>query len=601
MTPQWKGLTRLGRLVTRARWEFWALPATKLVGILLNLPLPMLTMSIIDNAIVKQNWSAYKLIVGKFAALMIASFLFALFVSFMVVRLDALVSFRLRRMIYSKWGKARLSAIGKADSGEHLYQITGEVESFKSGVMKVGSGVILSSVELFVYLGAVLWLYWKAGVLCSFILPVLVWANLRYNRRIRELQSKMQSLSGRITTAVNQFLGGIVTVKVFSAERLMCRKYVHLLSEMVRLTLARWRVESAGQTVRWVLTTGWNWVIFLYCAKQVMKGELTLGQLIALRIYYGYLEKPINEIVDIIQTANTASVAGNHIIDTLALPEEGHTGMIGAGRASLYASMFRNNGNRMGSPARITFKDVCFSYREGKPILSDVNFAVPAGSVVGIGGRSGEGKTTLISLLARLYEPDSGSIYIDGEDITGFSIDQVRAWLSICPQDTYLFSGTIAENIAYGSTHVDREEIEEAARLSGAHDFICKLENQYEERIAGVGSRLSVGQKQRLGLARAFLKPSRILILDEGLRGLDPVSSNIVVHAIRELACAKTVLVVSHEDFLLNHCDIVLRLEHTRITTELNPNWRSSRHGCANGGLGRVPAWEEPSISRLTM
>jgi ATP-binding cassette subfamily B protein len=219
----------------------------------------------------------------------------------------------------------------------------------------------------------------------------------------------------------------------------------------------------------------------------------------------------------------------------------------------------------------VMFQNVSFAYANEPPVLRDISFHVPAGTRVGVIGTTGAGKSTLVSLLTRFYDPTSGTILLDGADVRDFKVADLRSQFAIVLQETVLFSGTIAENIAYARPDAEMAQIVDAARAADAHDFICRLPDGYNTRVGERGYRLSGGERQRIALARAFLKDAPILILDEPTSSVDLKTEASIMEAMERLMCGHTTFMIAHRLNTLKHCDLVLQIERGRLVAATEP------------------------------
>jgi ATP-binding cassette subfamily B protein len=216
----------------------------------------------------------------------------------------------------------------------------------------------------------------------------------------------------------------------------------------------------------------------------------------------------------------------------------------------------------------VEFDGVSFAYVSGRPVLNDVSFRVPSGGSLGIVGRTGAGKSTLANLLVRLYDPDAGKIYIDGVDISTLATEELRRNVAIVSQETYLFLGSVYENIAYARPTASKEEILSAARAAGAHDFIIRLPHGYETQIGEGGIGLSGGERQRISIARAILRNPRILILDEATASMDTETERKVQNAIEDLSKGRTTLVIAHRLSTLKDVDRLIVIEDGKVAEQ---------------------------------
>jgi ATP-binding cassette subfamily B protein len=216
----------------------------------------------------------------------------------------------------------------------------------------------------------------------------------------------------------------------------------------------------------------------------------------------------------------------------------------------------------------VVFRNVSFAYEQSRPVLQEISFEVPAGACLGLAGRTGSGKTTMMSLLTRFYDPTSGQILLDGVDLRDYKLADLRNQFAIVLQEPVLFSTSIAENIAYARPEATEEEIVRAAKLANAHDFIIRLPEGYQTKVGERGMRLSGGERQRISLARAFLKDASILVLDEPTSSVDVKTESAIMEAMERLMKGRTTFIIAHRLSTLENCDLRLELENGRLVTQ---------------------------------
>jgi len=289
-------------------------------------------------------------------------------------------------------------------------------------------------------------------------------------------------------------------------------------------------------------------------ATHVMQGHLTTGDMVIFFAYVTNLYSPMKALARLSYVTSKAIVGAERVADILTVRSE-VTDRQGAREVSRFKG-------------EIEFRDVSFEYHSGQPVLSRINLSIAPGEKVAIVGATGAGKSTLISLVPRLYDPSSGALLIDGEDIRNFSVQSLRAQISLVLQDSLLFSGTIRENIAFGRPDASDKEIVAAAVVANAAEFIDRLPAGYEALVAEGGATLSGGQKQRIAIARAVLRASPILILDEPTSGLDAASERTVIDALERAAQGRTTLLIAHRLTTVRLADRIIVLDIGRIVEE---------------------------------
>lgn len=524
----------------------------RIAAVLLNMTMPLFTRYLIDDVLAKHDTRSLLGTGAIFAAVILASLLLMVLISFASAQLDVAVSFRLRRAVQRKWEKVKIGYFNRWGVGEHIYRATADVDNVRQVLLRAPIELLITAMEFCIFFCIAAWLNIRLTLLFSCSLPVVLLIDLLYAKRIRPIQQRLQNTAATLNSHLGEFVSGIASSKVYSCEHRLGRRMLQRLVTLARQSMQKWRIDTVAQTSRWFVTASFSWLIFFVGLAMVIHGRFTLGSLIALRMYLTSLEKPISDIGELVQSLPAASVSADRLISTLSAPEEQFA-------AGPFVHPVRSG------PA-IEIENLIFSYDDGKPLLNGLSAQIEPGQFIGITGPSGAGKTTLTALIARLYEPVVGAIRFDGVDIRALSRDDLRGSISIVPQDSHMFAGSIRDNIAYGDPMASFEEIVRAARLADAHEFILAQKNGYDTTIGGPVAALSAGQRQRIAIARALLKKSRLVILDEAMSALDAESRLRVLQSIRQLLSERTVLLITHDPGLLMQCDSVLLLVAGRAT-----------------------------------
>jgi ABC-type multidrug transport system fused ATPase/permease subunit len=291
-------------------------------------------------------------------------------------------------------------------------------------------------------------------------------------------------------------------------------------------------------------------LIWVYFARKVIDGDLTYGMVSPILAYMNRLTHPVQGIVDNFNRVRLAMIPAERLFETLDVSPA-------VSEKPKAIRLTDVNGS-------VVFDRVSFQYEEGHPVLQDISFAVEPGRKIAVVGPSGAGKSTLVSLLLRLHDPTAGQVLVDSCDLRDIRISSYQQQVGLVMQETYLFGGTIAENLLFVNPHATREEMDRATRLAGIYDWIMAQPKSYEQDLSE-GASLSVGQKQRLGIARAILRDPRILILDEPTSSLDSQTEEHVVETLREVAKGRTTLMISHRLHTITDADEIIVMEHGRI------------------------------------
>jgi ATP-binding cassette, subfamily B, bacterial len=421
---------------------------------------------------------------------------------------------------------------------------------------------------------------WQLAVVALAVMPPLYGLARFYSRRMRPRYTAVMQVESSAMGVVQEALTSLRIVKLFGHEGREDERFVDTAGQGAA---ARVRLATAeGKFGLWVnATTGVGTALVLVVGGiNVQSGALTLGQLMMVVFYLTQLYSPLSTISKQASSIQSELASAERTFELLdETPDVGEAAdPVPLGRAQ----------------GAIEFRNVTFSYDPEQPVLHDVTFAVPAGTRVGIAGRTGAGKTTLIGLLTRFFDPTAGHVVLDGIDVRRYAVADVRRQFAVVPQDSVLFSTTIAENIAYGRPGASSADIVAAAQAADADEFIIALPNRYETLVGERGMRLSGGERQRIALARAFLKDAPVLLLDEPTSSVDVHTEASIIDAMRRLMVGRTVFMIAHRLGTLDMCDLRLELAHGRLVEHgrqspviRSPAWESGRGATEVGAGGR--------------
>ncbi|MES1021332.1 ABC transporter ATP-binding protein [Gloeocapsa sp. BRSZ] len=410
---------------------------------------------------------------------------------------------------------------------------------------------ITSAVTLIgmVYVTALIHL--QLALIAIAISPLLYWLSRLYGQRLRKQWRGAKKLESAAFSVVQEVLTAVRVVKAFGQEEREQARFIRQARESLRAKIRLTFVEG-GLGVFVALTTAVGTAAVLYFGvRLVQNGELSLGNLLLVLGYLSQLYKPLESM-----SKRVASLQGS---------------LAGAERAfALLDEPPDVIEKRMAQPldraeGTVTFENVSFGYDATSQILHNISFQLRPGTRLGIAGTTGAGKTTLVSLLTRFYDPTDGRILLDGVDLREYKLRDLRSQFAIVLQEPMLFSTSIAENISYARSDASYDDIIAAAKAANAHDFIMKMPQGYDTKVGERGMRLSGGERQRISLARAFLKDAPILILDEPTSSVDVKTEAAIMEAMERLMHGRTTLMIAHRLSTLEHCDARLVLEHGRV------------------------------------
>jgi ATP-binding cassette subfamily B protein len=400
-------------------------------------------------------------------------------------------------------------------------------------------------------IGVMFWLHWKLALVSLVTLPGFWLWTSRLTRRIQQAARGQRSREAAMAATAAETIGAIKLIQALSLEGRFAASFLRRNQDSQREDVRTARLTAAlGRSVTFLIATSTALVLW-YGARLVLRGELSPGELLVFMTYLKNAFRPVRDFAKYTGRLVKASAAGERVLHLLEQTPEVRD-LPGA----LPAPPLRGG---------VQFSDVGFDYEPGRRVLEHIDFAVRPGQHVALVGRSGIGKSTLASLLLRLYEPSRGQVRIDGRDIREFTIASLRAQISVVLQDSLLFATTIRENIAYGAPSCAGEAIEAAARLAGAHDFIMALPQGYDTPVGERGATLSGGQRQRIAIARAAVRQAPILIFDEATTGLDEENDRLVLEALKRLSAGRTTFWITHDLRLASAADLILYLEGGRV------------------------------------
>jgi ATP-binding cassette subfamily B protein len=410
---------------------------------------------------------------------------------------------------------------------------------------------------------------WHLALVATSIIPLLMIIPEVYERRMRGQYSNVKELESSTLGVVQEVLSALRVVKAFGREEQEQERFVGLSSTGMGARIRLAFVESAVNLLSHVITAIGAALVLYLGVRSVLAGHLTLGELLMVITYLTQLYGPLNAISDKIiglQPSKASIQRAFALLDAVPdVTERPHARTL------------------KRAAGAIEFHGVGFAYDGRNLILDDISFAIEAGTRLGIAGRTGAGKSTLISLLMRFYDPSTGQILLDGVDLRDYKLDDLRHQFAVVLQEPVLFSTSIAENIAYGRPGASFQEIVAAAKVANAHDFIVDLPNAYDTRVGERGMLLSGGERQRIALARAFLKDAPVLILDEPTSSIDVATEAMIMEAMERVMAGRTTVMIAHRLSTLEGCDARLVIEQGRI---VNAEGR-----IAYAGLPRVDSY----------
>lgn len=522
---------------------------------------PELLVNLIDKANSVPKTFLLNWLVIIIALIFLINNVFLFFQTYFMSKLGQSVLRDVRITIYKKLLQLSNDFFANTQTGELVSRITFDVGIIVNSITEGLTDLLLQPIQLCIYLGIVVWIKvyfsisWSLTLVSILIFPLVAYPVVKIGRKLRKISTATQESMSDINSMLFETIYGIGIVKSFSAEdyhigkfRIYNNKYFKMLMKSVK------RMAIIGPLGEFVGVACMGVVLWLG-GKDVVTGQLSAGAFIAFLAALLSLIKPFKRLSRLYAINLQALAAITRVFKVLDREPS-----VKDAPGAVQLSGFKDS---------IEFKDIDFSYDLAKAkdalVLKNINMHLSKGKVLAIVGMSGVGKTTLVGLLPRFYDPTRGKVLIDGKDIRDFSVASLREHIGMVTQETILFNDSLRNNIAFGRPDADMEEIVKAAKAANAHDFIMNMPKGYDTFIGDRGMRISGGEKQRIAIARALFKDPPILVLDEATSQLDTESERLVQQAIDRLMASRTVFVIAHRLSTVEHADHIVVLDKGKI------------------------------------
>ncbi|MGL6130468.1 MAG: ABC transporter ATP-binding protein, partial [Fusobacteriaceae bacterium] len=392
----------------------------------------------------------------------------------------------------------------------------------------------------------------KLSLISIIILPLIGGMVKKYTKKIRKAGRVRQDSAGEVGAFIQEALSGIQVIKAFNRTDMIMKKYDKISYEEFEKSYKSRKIKAKVSPINELLATFMIALVALYGGYQIIKGQMTAGDLVSFVTAVGLMQQPLKRLIDKNNSIQEALPSADRVIEIMDVPME-------VDYHNDRAEIFEN-------VHQINIENLNFKYEDSeREILKNLNLQINRGEVVALVGKSGSGKTTLVNMIPRFYEATSGSIKINGTDIKNYSLKEYRNHIGIVPQETFLFSGTIRENLKFGKEQISDDDVERASKMANAYDFIKDLPQGFETEVGERGVLLSGGQKQRIAIARALIQNPEIMILDEATSALDTESERLVQKALDNLMENRTTFVIAHRLSTIINADKIVVMENGEI------------------------------------
>ncbi|HEV2496024.1 MAG TPA: ABC transporter ATP-binding protein [Terriglobia bacterium] len=462
--------------------------------------------------------------------------------------------YELRRNLFAHMQRLSLSFHNRQRTGSLTSRLTSEVQAVQD---VIASGLMMLASNFFLLTGMLtlmLWLNWRMALATLSVTPLLFFVALRYTRRLKIAARNARLSTRRMASLAHETLASIRIVQGLAQEERQDARFQERSESNLQAYLQTVRYQAQITPLVDALAAVGLVIVIWYGANEVLRGAMTTGDVIIFFAYVNKFYSPLKGLARFAFLFNRASVGMEAVVEVMNLRSE----------------LADRKGARPAPKLQgtIEFRHVWFEYEPGRPVLYDINLSMAPGEKIAIVGATGAGKSTLVSLVPRFYDPTEGAVCIDGRDIRDYTLLSLREQVSLVLQDSLLFSGTIRENISFGCPGASDAEIFAAAQLANADEFIQRMPDGYDSVIAERGKTLSGGQKQRIEIARAILRDAPILILDEPTSSLDAAAEQVVMEALGRAAATRTTLIIAHRLSTARLADRIVVLEHGRMIEE---------------------------------
>ncbi len=457
----------------------------------------------------------------------------------------------LRRVLYGHIQRLSLAYHDHKRTGDLISRVTSDIDAVQSLISNVMLGMLVNVLTLVGMVLVMFYLNWEFTLIALLVVPGLFLVVYRYTHRIKQASRAMRLKEGEVVNVLEEVLSSIRVVKAFAREDYEQRRFERESRASVETALQARNVKAKLPPLVEIIVACGTCLVLWYGARLVLTGTLTSGEMLVFLLYLGKMYQPIRALSKMTDTISRASVGWERVREVLE-NELQTRNLPGAKRAPRFKG-------------KIEFDRVNFSYDRGETVLRNLSLKIEPGQLAALVGPTGAGKTTIVSLLPRFYDLSSGEIRIDGTDIRRFKIKSLREQISFVLQETLLFRAPVWQNIAYGKPEASRAEIIRAAKLANADEFIERMPDGYDTMIGERGMTLSGGQRQRITIARAIIRNSPILILDEPSAGLDAESEKLVFDAIENLMEGKTSIVIAHRLATVIRADAIFVIDDGKV------------------------------------
>ena len=542
---------RLLRYTWRVRSKVLLLTLIVIATTALSLAPPYLFSLAIDSYISNSDFAGLTILAVAFVAVAAVTFGAEYANRYLISWLGARLEFDMRLDAFRHLQRLSLGYYAKKEVGSIVSRVTNDIDKI---IELVSSGVIEVIADVVTLVGIVtimLWMSPRLSLITFSVIPMIFAFMYLWGKRVRRVYRETRKTIASVSAKIEESVSGMKEIQSFSRERETRREFEETNISNLQANVEAGRVMSAFMPAVSLFSAIGNFLVLWFGGLSVMQGTLTVGVLFAFMSYINRFFWPIQSLSNFwnqVQSALAAAERVFQILDTEVAIEDKPDAVV-----------------LPTIEGRVTYEDMTFSYEEGLPVLIDINLEIEPNTTIALVGPTGAGKTTMINLLYRFYDPQEGGITVDGHNLRDINTKSLRNRMAIVLQDPFLFSGTVKENIRYGNPGASDERVVEVTKAVGAHEFIEKLPEGYDTDVRERGGRLSMGQRQLISLARALIADPRILIMDEATSSIDAYTELIIKQAMEKVLRERTSIVIAHRLSTVRNADIIVVLDEGRV------------------------------------
>jgi len=549
-----KLLFRLGREAIRYKKQYIFAILSTFCLTLVNLAAPKVMSAmtgIVEEGVTEAGLRTILLLTAVLVGLYLARILFRFGSNYLAHEAAWYLVGDLRTRIYDKLVRLDLGFFHDKQTGDLMSRVVNDTRDFELLYAHIIPDMITNFVTFLGVLVILLTINFKLALVTCFPIPLILISGIIFAKKVQPFFRKSTKKMGELNGKLQDNLSGVHEIQSFGQEAFETGRVDEKNFDHVRAMLMALKISAVFHpTVEFLSSIG-SILVVGFGGLLAYKGGLSVADIVAFMLYLSLFYAPISGLANLLESMQASLAGAERVMMILDTPSKIQNA---PGAKDL-----------QDVKGDIRFEHVDFSYEEGEPILRDISFTAKPGQMVALVGPTGVGKTTLTQLISRFYTPNSGRILVDGQDIEGVTVESLRANISPVLQDTFLFNGTIAENIGYARPTATQAEIVEAAMAANIHEDIMDMPDGYETQVGERGTRLSGGQKQRVAIARAILRRSPIIVLDEATASVDVETEQQIQKAIQSISGKSTILAIAHRLSTIRHADLILVIDEGRI------------------------------------